>query len=625
MAAGGAIVRTQAADGRPASPIQAYLEGVHRRYASVSDGQVATYIPELAKANPEWFGICLATTDGHVYEVGDARQRFTIQSISKPFVYGLALEDHGRAAVLGKIGVEPTGDAFNSISLAPGTGCPLNPMINAGAIASSSLVAGHSPADKLARLLTVLSLYAGRGLDIDDAVYVSERETGHRNRAIGHMLRNFDIIPEDPTAALDLYFRQCSVSVDCRDLSVMAATLANGGVNPVTGERALPHDLVESVLSVMTTCGMYDYAGEWFYWVGMPAKSGVGGGVLAVLPGQLGVGVFSPPLDARGNSVRGVAVCKALSRDFNLHALRVPRAVRAAVRIELTLADVASKRLRSAAERAQLDAAGTRARIYEFRGDVGFAALEAMVRGVVEAAPELAVAVIDCRRVSQFEECAAPVLVELVVTLGRAETPVVLVGAEQHPRFLRGVEEGVSASDQWGRLVRFADLDPALEWCENRVLGGGRAAAGTTVALAEHAACRGLSPEAVATLEGVLERRSYAAGDVIVHRGEVADQLFLLTNGQVSVTMDLPEGRIKRLSTLSPGMVFGELAFLDRATRTADVRADTAVECRLLSADAFAALGTSHPAIKITILENLLRNAARVVARLNHEVASLAR
>ena len=305
--------------GEVRSPIESYLEALHRRHAEVHDGEVATYIPELAKADPSWFGICIATIDGKVYEVGDSRQRFTIQSISKPFTYGLALEDVGRERVLKKIGVEPTGDAFNSISLAPGTGSPLNPMINAGAIAAASLVAGHSAEDRFHRITSVYSLYAGRQLDLDQVVYESERATGHRNRAIGHMLRNFDILTGEPDGPLDLYFRQCSVSVDCRDLSLMAATLANGGVNPVTGERALRADLVENVLSVMATCGMYDYAGEWVYRVGIPAKSGVGGGILAVVPGQLGIGIYSPPLDEKGNSVRGIKVCQELSERFGLH------------------------------------------------------------------------------------------------------------------------------------------------------------------------------------------------------------------------------------------------------------------------------------------------------------------
>src|SRR5262249_4984675 len=242
VAAGGVINRrpmSSALEGQVPSPIQAYLSRLQARYRTLNDGAVATYIPELAKANAEWLGICVATTDGHLYEIGDTRQPFTIQSISKPFVYGLALEDCGREGVLAKIGVEPTGEAFNSISLAPVTGRPLNPMINAGAIAATSLIAGNSDGDKLERLLATLSAYAGRRLGLDHAVYASERDTGHRNRAISHLLRNFDIITADPEPGLNLYFQQCSVSVDCRDLALMAATLANGGVHPLTHERAI--------------------------------------------------------------------------------------------------------------------------------------------------------------------------------------------------------------------------------------------------------------------------------------------------------------------------------------------------------------------------------------------------
>src|SRR5258705_3038573 len=295
------------------SPIDRYVRLLHERFQNLDDGAVATYIPELAVADPAWFGIGVATADGYVYEVGDTRQPFTIQSISKPFVYGLALEDCGKAAVLERIGVEPTGDAFNEISLESPTGRPRNPMINAGAITATSLVRGESPEDRWNRILALFSLYAGRKLEINDAVYRSERDTGHRNRAISHMLRNFDIIQHDPEPDLDLYFRQCSIEIDCRDLSIIGATLATGGVNPVTRERVIRADNVDEVLSVMTTCGMYDYAGEWVYRVGLPAKSGVTGGTLAVMPGQLAVAVFSPRLDARGNSLRGVAVCEALS------------------------------------------------------------------------------------------------------------------------------------------------------------------------------------------------------------------------------------------------------------------------------------------------------------------------
>jgi glutaminase len=181
-----------------ASPLRAFLRDLHAKYQPLRDGKVADYIPELTKANPDWFGICVATVGGQLFEFGDFEQQFTIQSISKPFVYGLAIEDQGRDAVLRRIGVEPTGDTFNAISLESGSGRPLNPMINAGAIAASSLVAGHSPEDAQGRLLAVLSTYAGRPLAVDEAVYESERSTGHRNRAIGHMLRNYGIVTEDP-------------------------------------------------------------------------------------------------------------------------------------------------------------------------------------------------------------------------------------------------------------------------------------------------------------------------------------------------------------------------------------------------------------------------------------------
>ncbi|MBN9621772.1 MAG: glutaminase A, partial [Actinobacteria bacterium] len=303
------------------SPIDAYLTRLHETWLPEGTGAVADYIPPLALADPDSFGIAVTTTEGHSYEVGDSRSRFTIQSISKPFTYGLALHDRGFDAVDAKVGVEPSGEAFNSISLAPESGRPLNPMINAGAITSTSLVAGSSAAERERRVVDFYGRFAGRSLAVDAEVYESERDTGHRNRAIGHMLRAFGVLEDDPDKALDLYFRQCSVSIDCRDLSRMAATLANGGVNPLSGERILGRAIVDRVLSVMTTCGMYDSAGEWVVDVGMPAKSGVGGGVLAVLPGQLGIAVFSPPLDRHGNSVRGVEVCRQISTDLNLNLL----------------------------------------------------------------------------------------------------------------------------------------------------------------------------------------------------------------------------------------------------------------------------------------------------------------
>jgi glutaminase len=244
------------------SPILASLNEVYLKYRDDLSGNVATYIPELGKADPGLFGIALATADGQIYEAGDARHLFTIQSVSKPFVYGFALEDHGIDYVLRKVGVEPTGEAFNSIVFDEKHNRPFNPMVNAGAIATTALIKGTGHDDRLAPLLDKLSNLAGRSLDIDHSVYISERSTGHRNRAIGYLELNFGMLDDPVTEHLDLYFEQCSVLVSARDLAVMAATLANNGVNPLTGKRALDERYVKNVLSVMHSCGMYDYAGE---------------------------------------------------------------------------------------------------------------------------------------------------------------------------------------------------------------------------------------------------------------------------------------------------------------------------------------------------------------------------
>ena len=301
------------------SPFRNYLSDLHRKYLPLSDGAVADYIPELALADPSWFGVAVATVEGQVFEVGDCDQPFTIQSISKAFVYGLALEDHGRDYVNSKVGVEPTGEAFNAIVLDEATNRPYNPMVNAGAIATADLIKGKDGTERLKRMLDMFRRYTGRDHDINVPVFLSEKSTGNRNRAIAYLMLNFGMVGDRIDETLDLYFQQCSILVNARDLALMAATLANGGVNPITGDRALDQRYVQDVVSVMLTCGMYDSSGDWAYRVGMPAKSGVGGGITAVSPGKLGIGTFSPPLDAKGNSLRGIQVCQQLSQEFGLH------------------------------------------------------------------------------------------------------------------------------------------------------------------------------------------------------------------------------------------------------------------------------------------------------------------
>ncbi len=293
-------------------PLQRFLARCHEEFGPDHSGALADYIPELTRANPAHFGISVATIDGHVYEIGDSDVPFTIQSVSKAFVFALALDLLGPERVEAAIGVEPSGEAFNSIRLTPDNK-PFNPMVNAGAIACSGLIYQIEGAGAFERIRQMLGRFAGRDLDVDESVYLSERATGNRNRAIAWLLHNYAVVQSDVDAVLDTYFRQCAVLVTARDLAIMAATLANRGVNPVTGDHVIAPHTVASVLSVMTSSGMYDYAGEWIYRVGIPAKSGVGGGIVAALPSQIGLGTFSPCLDSHGNSVRGLKVCEALS------------------------------------------------------------------------------------------------------------------------------------------------------------------------------------------------------------------------------------------------------------------------------------------------------------------------
>jgi glutaminase len=299
--------------------VQLLVDQLHTQYTSLREGDVATYIPELAKADPDKFGVSVVTADGRIFEAGDCDQLFTIQSVSKPFTFGMALEKLGHSTVTAFVGVEPSGDAFNSIELQPGTNRPFNPMVNSGAIAVTAMLHGHYGTATIEAIVDRMSELAGRRLTIDEDVYVSERRTGHRNRAIAHLLLNFGMLHAEAESALDVYFRQCAIQVTCRDLAVMAASLSNMGRNPLTGRIAFDPADVKDMLSIMFTCGMYDYSGSWAYRVGVPAKSGVGGGILAVVNRQMGIGTYSPRLDKFGNSRRGVEVCVELASRLGLH------------------------------------------------------------------------------------------------------------------------------------------------------------------------------------------------------------------------------------------------------------------------------------------------------------------
>jgi glutaminase len=614
----------QVTDIEPAAPVTSYMERLHSRHASLVEGTVASYIPELAKADPAWFGIALTTVDGASYEVGDARQPFTIQSISKPLTYGLALEDLGEVAVRRRIGVEPTGDAFNSITLAPGTGSPLNPMVNSGAIAAASLIRDSSATRAADRIIDNIGAFAGRVLTIDPTVLESERSTGHRNRAIAHLLRASGVLDTDPDEALDRYFGQCSVSIDGHDLSVIAATLANGGINPLTGERVVARSTVRAVLSVMTSCGMYDSAGDWLFAVGLPAKSGVAGGIMAVVPGQLGIGVFSPPLDAHGNSVRGIAVCRDLVRDLYLHLVGRGRPRVGPIRSRHPVSGIASKRLRNEADRAVLATSGGLAEVRELQGELTFLAAEAATRGLSEDDGPRRWIVLDLRHVECVEVGAATLVADLVKSLRDTGRDLVLSGAAAIPDVVTQVDASLSRTGHDPVRV-FTDVDLAREWCEENVLAlhGDLDPSAGPVNLADHELLRGVDSAGLAELRDRLRRVSYVPGAQIVRRGEAGDRLFLITSGRLSVTIDIPGG-VRRLSTLSGGMVFGELSLIGREPRTADVHADTIVECHVLEADAFDELTVEQPELACVLLANLLRVVGRTARRMTGEVALLA-
>jgi glutaminase len=606
------------------SPVHDYLQQLHSELSKLSDGKVATYIPELAKANPDWFGIALVTLDGAVYEAGNASQAFTIQSISKPFVYGLALEDHGRSDVLARVGLEPTGDAFNSISLDPGTGRPRNPMINAGAIATAGLISGKTPQIRLRRVIEMLGSYAGRDLALDEAVYRSESETGHRNRAIGHMLRNFEMIGGDPAPVVELYFQQCSVSVTCRDLGIMAATLANRGVNPVTGRPAIRGEYVESVLSVMGSCGMYDYAGEWIYKIGMPAKSGVAGGIIAVVPGQLGVGVFSPLLDSHGNSVRGIAVCDELSRSLDLHLFNRPGPGRSVIRLKCSGASHNSSRVRTPRESQALQQFGAAIKLYQLQGHLTFASCELVLRDLLDELDGTDFLVLDLKRVLEVNESACRLLYHLLLKFSAAGKTLAFAHTDRAPvlrRFMR-----VKLDKRFEEVFRaFDESDAALEWCENRLLESAlsAASAGNAIQSSDYELLADFTADELAVVSALLKRRVYQKDQTIIHIGEEARHLLFLARGLVSVLIPLSSGSFKRLATFTAGMVFGEMALIDRAPRSAIIRADSDVECDVLEMDDLARLGETHPAIKIKLLQNLCLGLCRKLRKANREMSIL--
>jgi glutaminase len=581
-------------------PLTAELKRIFERVRSNDAGEVATYIPALAEADPRWFGVSLMTVDGGRYDLGHSDQEFTIQSVSKPFVFGLALDEHGLDGVTERVGVEPSGDPFNAIELDMATHRPYNPMVNTGAIVTTSLVPGQDTAERTEQIVAGLSRFAGRRLDVDEQVFRSERDTGDRNFAIGYLLRNFEMLSGDVTGVLESYFRQCSVLVTVADLAVMAATLANGGINPVTGERAIARQNVARVLSVMSSCGMYDYAGEWVFKVGLPAKSGVSGAVVAVLPGEFGMAVFSPRLDSHGNSVRGVAFCEEFSGRFGLHLMGTAPTARRVIRRTYRGDAVRSMRVRTAAEAQVLSDRGAVIRVLELQGDLRFGTAEALGRAVNEQLDDARLIVLDLGRVNTVDWSVNGLLASMAKLVRGSKADLILAGAP-----------GDLATRVGARA--FNDIDSALEWCEEHVLSavlGNRSAERIELAVCD--LLSGLPATVVERIEAAGTVEKFQAGAVIFTEGDPADALYFVLTGRLDVLLARGDSA-ERISSLGPGAGFGEVGALFGGLRSGSVRAAVDTECFSVPWAAVRGICGEKPAVLDRLYANI---AGSLAARL---------
>lgn len=583
-----------------------YLESVLAGLAGNTAGTLAGEPEELGVADPDLLGLSMTMADGRTYEAGETRSEFSIQSISKPFTYGMALTAHGYQHVREKIDVEPSGDAYNEISLEADTGRPRNALINAGALAAASLVASHYGDDAFEQLLRMYSAAAGRDLTMNPTVYESARRTGDRNRAIAYLLKSQGVIEHDTEAALDLYFRQCSIGVTCRDLGVMAATLANRGTNPLTGEEVLAPGIAEHVLSVMTTCGMYNDAGDWVAGIGLPAKSGVSGGILAALPGQLGLAVFSPRLDQHGNSVRGTEACRQLSEDLGLHFIHAARSARSTIRAHYSLAERPSPRIRPSRDQAVLAERGHEVRFLEVHGDMLFTEAETVIQLGSEMAASHDVVVID---ISHLDEISGRIRA-LFLQLQETSDPALLVFVD--PGRLLAPEPGRPA-DAAPPPMSFLSVDAAAQWCEDRLIDryGGKHRA-SELQLSDHPVTGGMPAEVRAALADYLQGQTYDDGEPVTGADGTSEGLFLVMAGQARVSPNAAGTNAAGTgaSLYMAGTSFGRLGGSGEAPPVARVHAEGKTTVELLTPDNYARLRHDDPQTALLLAERLVGIAA---------------
>lgn len=610
-------------------PIRSFMAQSLAEARAQTGGAVADYIPELARFDANLLGAAITTCDGTVYAAGDAETPFTIQSISKAFTYALALQRHGREAVLRKVGVEPTGDAFNAILLDHENNRPFNPMVNAGAIATTDLLMqGEADFDRDA-LLRAFSAFAGEPLTIDEAVYRSELTTGHRNRAIAYLMLGAGMLEGEPGETLERYFEQCSISVTCRTLSTMAAVLANDGCNPVTGERVLSEAVTQDVLTVLSSCGMYNYAGQWAFEIGMPAKSGVSGAIIAVAPGQFGVAAFAPPVDQYGASPRAVAFCRTLSDRFELHSFRNRLTRAPVIRRTYQGFDRGSSRERSRRESETLAAARAQMAVLEAQGRLFFASAETLIRRIDALCEDARYLLIDFRRVQSAERQALELIVAAVRRRIADGVTVMFSHTQGAPELAQALDAYVGALAENGNGADSAPLlydssDQAIEWCEERVLAEAMASVGDAkMALGALDLFQGFSPDELKLLEQNVQAFIFKQGDIVLNQGDDAKLFFVVASGAVAVTAPTPDGAVEKIASIGPGLPFGEMALLDGGARSATVIAEKPLICYGLSVAFFEADEPGRLEMRGKLLSNLARQLSARLRRANVAIQTL--
>lgn len=569
------------------SPIQQYLDSVHERLFDVHGGEQPQNNPSLAEADPDLCGLAMTTADGYTYTSGDAEVPFSMQSISKVFCYAIALQDRGFRFMDAKIDVEPSGSSFKDLSSEANTGRPKNPLINIGAIAATAQILPDSDGEVFDKILRVMSDCAARDLEVDEVSYEADRDGGMHNRALSWFLASWGIIDGDPLPAFDDYSRQCAILTSAKDLSIMSATLTNLGVNPVTGKRVFSRQVAQRVLSVMLTCGMYDDSGDWVSSVGMPAKSGVGGGIISALPGQLGIATYAPPLDQHGSSVRGLAAHRILSRDLELHFVRTSKAGLSTIRTHDTIDHVPSTTRRPEAAEAVLAEYGERAHVLEVMGDLLFSGIEVLSREVATFDKNTVCVVVDLSRADHIAEVSVKAISRLAAALADVDTSLGLVDPfDRLANLLVPVDMQVEI---------FEDRNDALSWAEDQILRQyGDEDCFPDEAISTPVLLEGIDEKIREKVVSLLKREEYDTGDIVRKVGDEFDGIRFIVSGEVHTLNPEDEGGDVN-AQLVAGMSFGELALNETYHQPFDVRVAEPTVVELLSKSAIEKLEKSDP------------------------------